>query len=158
MISTTGDLWTYGNPDARVITTNGFRKANGECVMGRGCAREARDRYPGLAKRIGERIEATGNHAYAFDVGEHWELVTFPVKPVTGSKGEPGFSSMADLVIIEASAWRLLMMAESFGWQEIVMPRPGAGNGGLVWRDVKMLLDRILDDRFTALTYDRPGG
>lgn len=158
MISATGDLWTYGAPDARVITTNGFRKANGECVMGRGCAREARDKYPGLAARLGERIRITGNHAYVFDVDEPWHLVTFPVKPVTGAKGEPGFSAMADLEIIEASAWRLLMMTESFGWQEIVMPRPGAGNGGLIWRDVKRVLEPILDDRFTALTYDRVGG
>lgn len=153
MISTTGDLWTYGNPDARVITTNGFRKANGECVMGRGCAREARDKYPGLAKRIGDRIGETGNHAYVFDVDEPWMLVTFPVKPVTGAKGEPGFSSMASMEIIEASAWRVLTMAESYGWSEIVMPRPGAGNGGLSWRLVKGVLEAILDDRFIALTF-----
>lgn len=153
MLTTTGDLWKIGNPDARVITTNGFLKANGECVMGRGCAMEARDRYPGLSKRIGDRIAETGNHAYVFDVDEPWQLVTFPVKPARGSNGEPGFMCPAELGIIEASAWRVAIMAETFGWQEIVMPRPGSGNGRLKWADVKRVLGPILDDRFIVTTF-----
>jgi len=41
------NLWEYP-ADARVITTNGFVKNNGEAVMGRGCAREAARKYPRL--------------------------------------------------------------------------------------------------------------
>ena len=34
-----GDLFTQ-EADTICITTNGFVKANGECVMGRGCAKQ----------------------------------------------------------------------------------------------------------------------
>ena len=36
-----GNLWTYP-ADIRVITTNGTVKNDGTCVMGRGCAAEAK--------------------------------------------------------------------------------------------------------------------
>lgn len=76
MIEVTGDLWTYP-ADWRVITTNGTVKKNGECVMGRGCAAEAKKKYLGLALNLGTRIEFYGNVPLVF---EQERLVTFPVK------------------------------------------------------------------------------
>lgn len=43
-------------------------------------------------------------------------------------------------------------MADKFGYSEVVLPRPGAGNGGLEWKDVRPILEEILDDRFTILS------
>jgi hypothetical protein len=45
-----------GEWDGFCITTNGFVKSNGECVMGRGIARTCRDRFAGLARRLGWMI------------------------------------------------------------------------------------------------------
>ena len=72
-------------PDAVCITTNGFVKSNGQCVMGRGCAKTASERFPDLPSRLGSYINRYGNRV--FDMGrfgrsrdERTHLVTFPVK------------------------------------------------------------------------------
>lgn len=158
MIEARGDLWTYGDPDVsvRVITTNGYLKnSDGALVMGRGCAQEARDRWLGLDLRIGALIRDYGwERTYALDVGEPWLLMTFPVKPAQGPNGEPGFKAKAELEIIERSAAKLVSFANIM--REVIsglylIPRPGCGNGGLRWEDVKSVLAPILDDRFVII-------
>jgi hypothetical protein len=138
MIEVKGDLWTYP-ADIRVITTNGFVKANGECVMGRGCAKEAKDKFPWLPKNLGDKIKAMGNIPFHFpDSG----LYTFPVKH--------NWYEKADIELIRKSAQTLFHMAPVDA--VIVLPRPGCGNGQLKWEDVKPILEPILDNRFHIIT------
>ena len=81
-------LEKYGNMmktncEALVITTNGFRKSNGECVMGRGIAKQIADAVPALPKRLGELIGAHGNVVHYLGDHQGIALVSFPVKPVS---------------------------------------------------------------------------
>ncbi len=46
------------------ITTNGYVKNNGECVMGRGCALEAKTRWPDLPEE-----EWASHESFAFQGG-----------------------------------------------------------------------------------------
>ena len=156
MIDVTGDLWTYP-ADVRAITTNGFVKKNGECVMGRGCAMQARDRWPWLAERLGSALRQYGNRCFTWWVegDPDFRLLTFPVKPAHGPNGEPGWSCEADLGLIEQSARQAMEMADKYGWERIVLPRPGAGNGRLPWLAVRAVLYPILDHRFHVITFDR---
>lgn len=154
-----GDLWTYqsrpaARVDARVVTTNGFLRKDGALVMGRGVARDARDRYPGIDKRLGGFLSEYGNRCFKANVDEPWWLVTYPVKPERGPNGEPGWQAQAELRLIERSAHQLVVMADSNSWGEIVLPRPGCGNGGLLWPDVRPVIADILDDRFVVV--ERP--
>jgi len=55
--------------------------------------------------------------------------------------------------LIRQSARQLVEMADKFGWGSVVLPRPGCGNGGLDWDDVRPILEAILDDRFTVVTF-----
>ena len=48
-------------PDIICITTNGFVKKDGCAVMGRGCAQEAKNRYPNINKLLGIHINTKGN-------------------------------------------------------------------------------------------------
>lgn len=148
-----GNLWSF-EADAIVITTNGYVKGNGECAMGRGCARQARDLWPGVSGRLGRLLREHGNRCFRLGNVGSFDLVSMPVKPALGPEGQPGFRCDADLELIEQSARQLLEMADTFGWETVVMPRPGCGNGRLSWENVGPRLAAILDDRFTAVTYD----
>ena len=145
MKEASGDLWKIGaNADAIVITTNGTVKKNGEAVMGRGCAQEAAVRFPDLPKFLGKRL-VVFNDVKVFSFG-NWTLVTYPVKHEWWQK--------ADMGLIAKSALELVFFAEKHEWENVVMPRPGCGNGGLSWWAVRPILEEVLDDRFTAVTYE----
>jgi hypothetical protein len=140
-----GNLWDYP-ADVRVITTNGFVKKNGECVMGRGCAAEAKQRHPRLPKILGDLIQRRGNNVHYL----LYALYSFPVKHHWFQK--------ADIALIEQSAKQLVTLITE-DWDSgdkepiIVLPRPGCGNGQLNWEDVKPILEPILDDRFHVITF-----
>lgn len=136
MIEVKGNLWDYP-ADYRVITTNGTVKKNGACVMGRGCAAEASKRYPKLPFDLGELIKTGGNRLWAFP---EYCLISFPVKHNWWEKADP------DLIVTSANS--LLGCCDV----DIVMPRPGCGNGGLKWEDVKPLIS-FLPDRIHVITW-----
>lgn len=164
-------------PDAVAITTNGATKTNGYAVMGRGCAKQAAERWAGIPELLGQKIRLNGNITqYLHDVllnMKKTSLVSFPVKSIwetavciagqknvvkhmqdqfkTGSR-VPGWACRARLDIIERSAKELLALANENDWQTIIIPRPGCGAGELSWVEVKPLLNKILDDRFCAIT------
>lgn len=128
MLEANGNLWDFDG--YKVITTNGFIKKNGECVMGRGCAKEASIRYPKLPYELGMAIKEFGNHVLCFD---KYQLVTFPVKHNWWEK--------ADLELIKESAKELLRFSYL---GNIFLPRPGCGNGQLTWDEVKPVIEPIL--------------
>ena len=150
MIEVVGNLWDFP-ADVRVITTNGTVKKNGECVMGRGCALEAKRFQPEIPKLLGHHIQETkSNTPFLFPaILKGARLVSFPVKH--------NWYEKADIDLIEVSA-RILTawanMPDKVGvWNTVVLPRPGCGNGGLRWEDVKPVLEPILDDRFHVITF-----
>lgn len=140
MTEVTGDIWEY-LPDAIIaITTNGQLSARGQAVFGRGVARQAGQRFPDLAARLGHRLSAGGNHVHYLGDG----IVSFPVEDTPWSH--------PDLRLIARSARELRELADHLGWHQVVVPRPGCGGGGLLWRDVKPLLEVELDERFNIIS------
>lgn len=143
MIEAIGDLWKDRLlASAICITTNGDVNREGRAVMGRGVAKQAAERFPQLPRLVACSIWAIGNHVAP--ILEN--LVTFPVKHHWDEK--------ADFHLIERSARELVQLANDVRWTDIRLPRPGCGNGGLRWQDVRPLLEPILDDRF--LVYGTP--
>jgi len=63
----------------------------------------------------------------------------------------------ADLILIERSARELVDFVTDL-WERgpatICLVRPGCGNGGLDWKDVRPVLAPLLDDRFMVV--ERP--
>lgn len=142
-----GDLWSY-EADVVVITTNGYVTIAGKCVMGRGCALQAKTMFPGIDKKLGAYIEQHGNRAFHLgrqrDVdGNEWRVVSLPTKHK--------WNQNSDLNLIVTGLHQLMAMADKFGWQRIVMPPPGTGNGHQPLAAVLPLLNAILDQRFTVL-------
>lgn len=135
-----GDLWEYYGTAAIGITTGGQVSRKGNCMMPRGCARQAKDRFPDLAARLGALIRAEGNHVFHLGGG----LFNFPV--------ENSPFEVPDLHLIERSCRELVELANQQDWSKVVLPRPGCGGGGLDWQQVRPLLARHLDERFHVIT------
>lgn len=138
------DLWNLAHGAVLAITTNGTVKKDGACVMGRGIAREAAEKFPELPYRLGNYLNRYGNRCFNLGIWENYRLVSFPVKHNWWEK--------ADISLIECSARQLVEMAVKFNWERIFLPRPGCGNGGLKWEQVKPVLENVLDDRFVVCT------
>lgn len=131
-----GDLWAAKprNPGfVTVVTTNGTVKTNGECVMGRGIARQARDEIPGLARYLGDLIQEHGNRPFNLGNGI-WSL---PVKH--------NWWETADLKLIKASLEEMDEMVDKFNPNLVRFPKPGCGNGGLSWDRVSKHVLPIMD-------------
>lgn len=142
-----GELFGLGrDADATVVTTNGVVKANGRAVMGRGVALQAAKHFPNLSYRLGQKIEKDGNHVYVFEFEDVERIVvTFPVKV--------HWREPAKLELIERSTAELVEIAGNYGWQKVVLPRPGCGNGKLEWEEVRAVIEPLLDDRFTVVDW-----
>ena len=136
----TGDLWDFSGKGILCITTNGHVTGKGEAVFGRGCARQAQERFPFLRARLGALLSAGGNHVYLLGDG----LATFPV--------EESPWAAPDMRLIRRSAQELRVMADREGWGRIIVPRPGCGGGGLIWQEVRPLLADLFDDRFFVIS------
>jgi hypothetical protein len=173
MINLIGDLWSK-EADAICITTNGFVKKDGKAVMGKGCAREALNKYPNIDKTLGVNLKKYGNRpSLLIDSvldGEPCDIWSFPVKPqgifFDGSNvvkhmkdkfdiGDfvPGWACKADVELIKESAHQMMELADKFEYKKIVLPRPGCGAGELKWEEVEKVLEEILDDRFYVTTF-----
>jgi hypothetical protein len=126
-----GNIWEY---DAQwiCITTNGIVGKAG-AVMGDGVGKQAAELFPSyhLRKRFGQRITAKGNIVQGIAVLPNGQLlVAFPVKH--------HWKDDADLDLIERSAEQLRGHWDAHGKGcVVVIPRPGCGNGRLLWEDVK---------------------
>ncbi len=138
-----GNIWTHHDAGEWIaITTNGYVRSDGACVMGRGVALQAKQRWPGVPYELGSSIRKQGNIPFAF---LEYKIVTVPVKHT--------WSEPADLDLIKRSMWHLSIFAEQGAFQRLYMPRPGCGNGRLLWEDVKPIIEPILDDRFIVVEY-----
>jgi hypothetical protein len=140
-----GNIWDYHDIHGPwiVIPTNGYVKKNGECVMGRGLAFDAKVRFEKLPFELGERIREYGNVVFTF-----WDyhIITFPVKHNWWEK--------ADLKLIEESAKELKeIMRYNFSQIQvpIYVPWVGCGNGGLDKKDVRPILEMYLNSNFIVI-------
>lgn len=130
------DIWKYYDQGNWIcITTNGFVKNNGECVMGRGVALQCKQRFPMFPKILGDAIVKNGNVVNMF---VNYRLITLPVKHNWWEK--------ADLELIEKSIKALTKVRPIEG--NIYLTRPGCHNGRLKWDEVKQILEKYLDDNF----------
>ncbi len=138
-----GDIWDMPCK-FRVITTNCQIRQNGKLVMGKGIALQARERYPGIDYTLGKLVAAGGNHVYVL----HEEgIVSFPTKW--------DWRRQSDLELIRRSALELSHLLRSVLRKEdtVLLPPPGCGNGGLMWKDVKPVIAPLLDHHYIVVHY-----
>jgi hypothetical protein len=126
-----GNMWSvYEETDAFCITTNSFIKKSGAVVMGRGIAKTARDRFEGLDRRLGEKIQNKCGDLGSYGlVTSSNKIVAFQVKT--------HFKEKADLSLIAKSSLLLRQIANRNSGKRFDLNYPGIGNGGLKISKVK---------------------
>jgi hypothetical protein len=142
-----GDLWTHP-ARIKVVTTNWTLKSDGSLVMGAGVAKQAAERYPDLPYELGEFIAGCIKHGRGplpvFVA--RYNLISLPTKVDWRAPSELGFvEEMLDK-----------LANDLFGTypvsQDVVMPRPGCGLGGLRWEDVKPICERhLVSDHYIVI-------
>ena len=147
MRETEGNLWEV-SCDLRVITTNGAVRSDGAAIMGRGCALEAKQHFPGIDLKLGRLLREHGNRVMRLaQLSDGSVLGSFPVKS--------HWTEEADPALIRRSAEQLVALANTFHYTNVLIPRPGCGNGRLSWEQVRPILSEILDNRFTVITFHK---
>lgn len=130
------------------ITTNGAVNHSGACVMGRGVASQAKQRFPKLPYDIGARIKDKKYSEYGLQCLwlPEYNLFSFPVKY--------HWSDPADLELIAKSARGLMFFLNNrhYPTLPVYLPRPGCGNGHRAWEEVGPVISTILDNRVVVVT------
>lgn len=140
-----GDIWGFHRQgNWVVIPTNGTVKSNGDAVMGRGLALEAKTKFPDIQHRLGFQLRMMSSPPKVTDVGHN--IITFPVKY--------RWMEIANLELIGKSCVDLVDFIAVHPWlykPPIYLPRVGCGNGRLNWKDVRPILEKYLDERFIVV-------
>lgn len=134
IVFASGDL--FATPDV-IAYAHGVNCAG---AMGAGIAVEFKKRYPKMYKQYkalckngglqpGDVFAWQGKGVTVFNLAtqKHWNV-------------------NATLEAVESSVSKMLTLASQMGIEEIVLPRIGAGLGGLDWIDVASLLIELVDE------------
>jgi hypothetical protein len=140
-----GDMWdVWESSDLFVITGNSYLRKDGCLVMGRGIARQAKDKFKGLNLKLGKIIEREVGH-----LGKYYLLVSTDWKrgrKLALAQVKTDFSYDADLGLIRGMTSRLNVLAVENKESVINMNFPGIGNGNLSVEQVMPLIETLPDN------------
>ena len=157
-----GDMWSaYDAAALFVITTNATIKRNGALVMGRGIARQARNRFPGLDTALGKQIlNVCGNPSTLLrsSQGQYGLLVSprWPEARLGAFQVKQHYSHVASLELIQRSTTALCAWCTEHPAVMVAVNFPGIGNGRLRRKDVLSIVSQ-LPDQVTIWEYSPAG-
>lgn len=132
--------------DGLVCTTNTTLKSDGDLVMGKGIALAFAEKYKFLPSEWGRRVKSGHRSVMVSpkttDMSGGY-LIALPTK-YDWKKPSPEW-------LVIQSCKEMLFIVNCLGLQGILMTRPGCGNGGLNWDNIKPKLE-FLDDRFKVIS------
>lgn len=121
--------------------------------MGAGIAVGFRERYPTMYEEYRRRCKAKPR---AFNVGDvfFWREDGQPAVFNLGTQ-EDYWRSRATYLGVEQCLLTMRELADANGVRSVAMPRIGAGYGGLSWKKVRAVIDRMFADwPGTLIVYD----
>lgn len=136
-----GDMWTaFATADLFLITTNSTIRKDGALVMGRGIARQARDRFSGLDEVLGKQIlSLCGDQGqYGLLVSPRWPEAKLGAFQVKGHYSQP-----AGLELIRHSTGMLCAWCAAHPDEQVVVNYPGIGNGSLRRKSVLPIIAQL---------------
>lgn len=140
MILEKGDMWSvFGKTTIFMITTNPIMKKDGSIVMGRGIAKQAKEKFPSIPFDFGEQRRKMFLNTY--NVGyigtyEDQDVWYFMVKDHWANKARLDIISNA---CAEIKTW----VSFSEKGERIDLNFPGIGNGGLTREEVLPIIETL---------------
>jgi O-acetyl-ADP-ribose deacetylase (regulator of RNase III) len=112
--------------------------------MGAGIAIGFRERYPDMYEQYRARCKAQPRE---FNLGDVW-LWKAKGRPWVFNLGtqEGVWRSRASYEAVETSLVRMRELADKEGVKSIAIPRIGVGYGGLSWKKVRAIVERVFAD------------
>jgi O-acetyl-ADP-ribose deacetylase (regulator of RNase III) len=131
--------------------------------MGKGVALQAKNRWPEIDQELANAIEKFGNvpcFLGTVDLGDRlspdpygigYQVWSFPTKNHWRDPSSLDLIGKSCKILVEKiDKWN--QQNPKVGITSVGMPRPGVGLGGLDWLQVRYVISKILDDRFTICT------
>lgn len=158
-----------GENIAVAVTTNGILRMNGYAVMGAGIAKYAKEHLHianlTMLKSItgmefleenntidyvlGKMLKLHGNHA--FYLGLWYDDVTDFTCGIVTMPTKWDWREDSDVDLIARSADEMMTAKLVNNLTNVYLPAPGCSNGKLSFSDVKPVISKILDDKFTCV-------
>ena len=149
-----GDMWTaFAAADLFLITTNSTIRNDGALIMGCGIARQARERFPGLAEALGQHILNTCG-----SLGEYGLLISsrWPYAKLGAFQVKRHYSQIASLELIQRSTSALCAWCLEHLDASVHLNFHGVGYGRLRREDVLPIIT-LLPDQITIWEYPQSG-
>jgi O-acetyl-ADP-ribose deacetylase (regulator of RNase III) len=110
--------------------------------MGAGIAKGFRERYPEMYEQYRTRCKADPR---LFNLGDAWLWKATGTLPSVFNLGtqEHYWHARASYEAIEEALAKMRDLADAEGIRSIAIPRIGVGYGGLSWRKVKVIVERV---------------
>ena len=120
--------------------------------MGAGVAKGFRERYPEMYEQFRSRCKADPRQ---FNLGDAW-LWKEEGKTSVFNLGtqEKFWHARASYEAVEESMTAMRELADAEGIASIAMPRIGVGYGGLSWKKVRIIVERVFADWTGRLVVD----
>ena len=153
----TGNLWSTPSV-LKCIPTN-MQVGKAGLVMGAGIAKQAKDKWPDVSYHFGYYITEAKFHKGVFLLEPPPDVKLLMATEYIASFPTKNFWKMPSyLEIIEKSCLELVDLVNWANIWDVLLPEPGTGLGQLEWEDVKPVLEKYFDDRFTVIHYGEPLG
>jgi len=156
-----GDMWTaFATTHLFLITTNSTIGKDGALIMGRGIARQARDRFPGLAASLGQHILNVSDGRSTLlrtSLGKYGLLVSprWPEAKLGAFQVKYHYRLPASLELIHYSTAMLCAWCAAHTNAQVVLNYPGIGNGRL-HREAILPIIAQLPEQVTIWEYSLP--
>lgn len=136
-----GNMWAaYDQSSLFLVTANAYIRKDGALVMGRGIAKEAKERFPGIDHAYGALITKAKNPTGGYgvllpsDIQADHKVGLFQVKHHFRSRASRRLISLSRAVL-----WA--MAIKELAGMRIDLNFPGIGNGQLAVDQVKPMID-----------------
>lgn len=157
MIEIYGDLWEHYRLPGTILLITSCMSVNkkGLATMARGTSAQCKHKWPIMRSKLGAFLiprRPIAGQPPIFPVPDIFRLTSylyvFPTKYI--------WSFEADRTLIRDMAEKLSSIALANPQVTFVLPRPGCGHGGLLWRDVKPLIARRLPNNVHVICKKEP--